>query len=253
MPKTAPSRKPNMAVFGPSGSGKTTSLRNLDPATTLVLNIESQAFPFSGDWPYNYFFESSKEVLAFAEELKTKPKWKHIRVVVLDSFGAFNQQTYMHEWQVNKSKPEGSRDGWAVINNTNNAGNILLHRLRQASHFYSIVLGHDEFVTTITPTQVRIVKHCMEHPKGKEWQGKIERLFVFAFLSSVQISKDANAKAIYKFRTQSDGIISAKSPMNVFENLHIDNDLRAIINRCEEFYWKSSYDEMVSKAIEDRS
>ena len=40
--------KPNVIVVGKSGSGKSTSLRNLNPEKTAVLNTERKQLPFKG-------------------------------------------------------------------------------------------------------------------------------------------------------------------------------------------------------------
>ena len=40
--------KPNVIVVGKSGSGKSTSLRNLNPERTAVLNTERKQLPFKG-------------------------------------------------------------------------------------------------------------------------------------------------------------------------------------------------------------
>ena len=40
--------KPNVIVVGKSGSGKSTSLRNLNPKTTAVINTERKQLPFKG-------------------------------------------------------------------------------------------------------------------------------------------------------------------------------------------------------------
>ena len=38
--------KPNIIVVGKSGSGKSTSLRNLNPKSTAILNVERKQLPF---------------------------------------------------------------------------------------------------------------------------------------------------------------------------------------------------------------
>ena len=38
--------KPNIFIVGPSGTGKSSSLRNLNPATSIILNTEQKALPF---------------------------------------------------------------------------------------------------------------------------------------------------------------------------------------------------------------
>ena len=37
-----------IAVVGASGSGKSTSLRNLDPETTFIINVAGKPLPFKG-------------------------------------------------------------------------------------------------------------------------------------------------------------------------------------------------------------
>ena len=40
-------------VLGKSGSGKSTSIRNLDPTTTFIINVVNKPLPFKG-WKNNY-------------------------------------------------------------------------------------------------------------------------------------------------------------------------------------------------------
>ena len=40
----------------------------------------------------------------------------------------------------------------------------------------------------------------------------------------------------YFFSTQTDGTTTAKSPMGMFLDLHIDNDLKEVINACRTYY-----------------
>ena len=42
-----------IAVAGQSGSGKSTSLRNLDPTETFIINVASKPLPFKG-WRSKY-------------------------------------------------------------------------------------------------------------------------------------------------------------------------------------------------------
>ena len=42
-----------LALVGQSGSGKSTSLRNLDPTKTFIINVASKPLPFKG-WRSKY-------------------------------------------------------------------------------------------------------------------------------------------------------------------------------------------------------
>ena len=42
-----------IGVVGNAGSGKSTSMRNLDPKTTFIINVAGKPLPFKG-WKKNY-------------------------------------------------------------------------------------------------------------------------------------------------------------------------------------------------------
>jgi hypothetical protein len=61
----------------------------------------------------------------------------------------------------------------------------------------------------------------------------LEGLFTYVFFTTVQ--KDENDKPTYKFITNSDGTCTAKSPIGMFPELYIDNDLKLVIDRINEY------------------
>lgn len=61
----------------------------------------------------------------------------------------------------------------------------------------------------------------------------LEGLFTYVFFTTVQ--RDEENKTSYKFITNSEGSCTAKSPMGLFEDLYIDNDLKLVVNRIKEY------------------
>lgn len=61
----------------------------------------------------------------------------------------------------------------------------------------------------------------------------LEGLFTYVFFTTVQ--RDESNKTGYKFITNSEGSCTAKSPMGLFEDLYIDNDLSLVVNRITEY------------------
>lgn len=61
----------------------------------------------------------------------------------------------------------------------------------------------------------------------------LEGLFTYVLFTSVQ--RDEDNKTSYKFVTNSDGTCTAKTPMGLFSDLLIDNDLDMVINRIKEY------------------
>lgn len=61
----------------------------------------------------------------------------------------------------------------------------------------------------------------------------LEGLFTYVFFTTIQRDDDGNPS--YKFMTNSDGTTTGKSPMGLFNDLYVDNDLKLIIDRIEEY------------------
>ena len=68
---------------------------------------------------------------------------------------------------------------------------------------------------------------------GNRWKKRVEKEFVVCLYTDNHYSND---KTDYRFRTQSQGKDSAKSPMGMFDELYIDNDLQKVIDKCNEYY-----------------
>lgn len=61
----------------------------------------------------------------------------------------------------------------------------------------------------------------------------LEGLFTYVFFTEIQ--RDEDGLPSYKFITNSDGTNTAKSPMGLFSDLYIDNDLAMVIDRIDEY------------------
>ena len=61
----------------------------------------------------------------------------------------------------------------------------------------------------------------------------LEGLFTYVFFT--EVGHDDEGKPSYQFKTNSDGTCTAKSPMGLFTDLLIDNDLNFIINKIKEY------------------
>lgn len=61
----------------------------------------------------------------------------------------------------------------------------------------------------------------------------LEGLFTYVFFT--RLVTDDDNKMQYRFITNSDGTCTAKSPMGLFEDTFIDNDLKLVIERIKEY------------------
>lgn len=58
---------------------------------------------------------------------------------------------------------------------------------------------------------------------------------LFTYVLYTEITQDVEGKITYKFVTQSDGTNTAKTPMGCFDELHIDNDLKYVIEQIDKY------------------
>ena len=112
-----------------------------------------------------------------------------------------------------------------------------------AQHFYLVLKGAIDLRDDL---KVFVLVHAENtgdslNPNFKiKTQGKmidnmitVEGLFTYVLFTSLVKDNDGNIQ--YKFMTQTDGTTTAKSPMDCFESLLIDNDLQYVINKMDEY------------------
>lgn len=96
-----------------------------------------------------------------------------------------------------------------------------------------IFTGIDEIVQVAQPSgdtyNVRRIK-----VQGKQHEGCIEKEFLMVLFTEVKRDKEGNVR--YVFQTNSDGITSAKTPMGMFKDAYIDNDIAVVIEAAKKYY-----------------
>ena len=81
-----------IGVMGASGEGKTTSLRNLDPKTTFIIDSDKKGLTWKG-WKDNYSSDNKNYVktdlaqtaLAYLQRVDTEESFKHIKTFIVDT------------------------------------------------------------------------------------------------------------------------------------------------------------------------
>ncbi len=211
-------------ILGGSGTGKSTSFRNLNPKETFLISVLGKPLPFRGasskykpisgwdDMENNYFVSDNCErVLKCLQLVAKRPE---IKVLVIDDFN------YL---LVNQFMRRATEKGFEKF--TEMAKSI--HGLVEAmSH-----LRHDLFCVFTMHNELDATGFAKIKTVGKMLEEKVAiEGMVTATLHSLVIDGQ------YRFLTQRTDSHLARTPMDLFKDLYVDNDLNAIIHAIREYF-----------------
>lgn len=204
-------------VLGNSGTGKSTSLRNLDPSKTLLIQCIKKPLPFRAKgWKTRHSLKDEGNVIqtddpALIEKLMRQSPHE---VVVIDDYQAV---------MVNELMSRSSEKGYEKFTDIGrNAWNLFTAAGALAEHRRVYILAHtqtDEFGSVRMKTVGKMVDQTLV-PEG--------------YFTIVLRTDVINGQ--YLFRTQTNGQDCAKSPMGMFTEQHIPNDLAEVDAVIAEFY-----------------
>lgn len=202
-------------ILGQSGTGKTASLRNLDPAHTLLIQPVKKPLPFrSSGWAY---FDKAKApggnifVTDQAAQIVKLMRGTKRRVIVLDDF----QYILANEFMRRVLDKETGNAAFAKYNEiARNAWDILMAASQLEDNKRVYILGHtqeDENGRTKAKTIGKLLD---------------EKITLEGLLTIVLRTAVINGQ--YLFTTQNSGLDTVKTPLGLFDSDQIDNDLAAV-------------------------
>lgn len=219
-------------LLGESGTGKSSSLRNLDPKETFIISTTSKPFPWRG-WKKQYtkfdpksnpdgnWYQTSKSSNILKIVKYVNAKRPEVKVIVLEDV------QYSMSFEFMDRRNELGYQKFTDI------GGDFTDLLRSADSLRDdlklVFIAHSENVgDSMNP-------HYTLKTIGKLLNDKItpEGVFTYIFHTSVQPG-DGDTMS-YKFLTNNDGDHVAKTPMGMFNELYIDNDLAEIIKVIDEY------------------
>lgn len=209
-----------ICIAGESGSGKTTSMRNLDPKTTLYIDCDKKGLSWKG-WKKQYnetnknYIKTDFANLVSKALIKTNKEWKHIKVVVIDTINGL-----MVADEMRRSKERGY-DKWVDL----------------AACVWDLVcqsyeLRDDLMVIFTAHTQVDHDEDGYMFTRIKTSGKKLDKICLESKFTTVLMSKCVDGR--YLFETQAKNS-TAKSPMGAFDSFEIENDIVKVIKALEEF------------------
>lgn len=202
-------------ILGESGSGKSTSLRNFDKNEVLVFNIADKVLPFRKKLNViNLRKASYSERYSLIKQYISKYQEK-CKVFVID-----DSQYLMAFEMFDRAKETGY----------NKFTDIALD-FKNLLDFVQTSTNDDVTVYLLHHTEMTDTGKIKAKTSGKmiDNQLTLEGLFSIVLMTR---SYDGN----FKFVTKSDGLDPVKTPMEMFNDGEIDNDLKLVDKTIREYY-----------------
>ena len=209
-------------IMGESGSGKTTSMRGLDPKTTMYIDCDKKGLAWKG-WKQQYNTESKNYfacddpdiVLTLLKRVNREDQFQHVTVCVIDTLNGM-----MVADEMRRSKEKGY-DKWQDL----------------AFSVYSIV---DYALTVRENLTVIFTAHSQtDHDENgylftrtKTSGKKLDKIVLESKFPVVLLAKGDNGQ--YVFETHANHS-TAKTPLGAFETNQIPNDIVAVLKALEDY------------------
>lgn len=222
-----------IAIVGESGSGKTSSIRNLNPEEVFIISTTGKRpgirgakkkFPdvqltkdgFTG----NFYTTSNVDNIGKMMKL-ISTKRPEIKTIIVDDY------QYIQAFE---SMDRVDEKGYGKFTD-------------MAKHAYEVLkqgkeLRDDLFVCILTHSENtgdNLNPYFKIKTLGKLLDSVITLEGLFTYVLFTKVVRDDEDGVAYKFLTNNDGTCTAKSPLGLFSEKLIDNDLDYVIKAIKEY------------------
>lgn len=224
-----------IAIVGDSGSGKSTSIRNLDPEKTFIISttgkrpgvkgakkrypdfkINRETKEMTGNFYTSSNIDSIKKMMQIVNT-----KMPEVSVLVIDDF------QYLQAFEAMARVDEKGYGKFTDM--AKHAYEALKTGMDMREDLFIVIMTHSE------NTGDNLNPYYKIKTQGKMLDSVITLEGLFTYVLFTKVLKDDGENIEYKFVTNSDGTCTAKTPMGLFEDQLIDNDLDMVVRRIQEY------------------
>ena len=231
----------SIMVIGDIGTGKTASLRNLDPKTHFYINCDTgKELPFKGAKNYKTVLQDPKSNKLMGnidtEKCNTitttqikgisyllnliSNEMSHIKVVTIDTISSAMTSEFMSQAKM---------PGWdKFTDQALNTWNLITSVPKLREDLIVVVIAHSQLNKEGT--------RDFFNPGGKLIEEKAKPAAQYSLILETFVERISEKEVNYWFKTQNDGFNIARSPMEMFDNFLIPNDLNEVINTYYKYY-----------------
>ncbi len=214
----------SVLIIADSGSGKSTSMRTLDPKETFIINIANKPLPFKG-WKKNYTLigkDNPKGNMTSASSASgvmsamahVNDKMPHIKTLIIDDW------QYMSSFEYFERANEKGYDKFTQI--AANLAQVAKMPKDMREDLTIFFLTHSEESTDVNghrKVKAKTIGKMIDNTLT------LEGLFSIVLFGRVKKSEDV---LMYGFDTVNNGENTCKTPIGMFEDSFIDNDLQLV-------------------------
>ena len=223
-----------IAIVGKSGTGKSTSygefpelkIQGLKPEETCVINVCGKDLPFKG-WKNkykgkiseggNYLETSSADIISKSITYVSESR-KEIKNIVIDDGQFIMSFEFMRR---------AKESGYGKFSDIGvNIAKVLQASRDTRNDLKVYYLWHPERDMEVGLKMLTVGKMVNDYLT-------LEGLFTVILYTKVE--KDENNKIMYSFVTNNDGEYPSKSPIGMFKDLYIPNDLGIVSKTIDEY------------------
>lgn len=216
-----------IAIVGDTGSGKSTSIKHLDSKSTYIINVAGKELPFRGSGKlYNSENKNYKDISDAKEILKLlrtiSEKATHIKNIIIED------GNYIMAFNLVSKATEVGYTKFSVM--AQDMVNLIQEAKKLREDLNIFYFSHLEEVED----SGEVVNYKLK-TAGKmiDSQIKMEGLFTVVLYALTESKGD---KTEYFFATNRYKKYPAKSPIDMFTDLKIDNNLQIVVDKINEYY-----------------
>lgn len=212
-----------IGIMGDSGSGKTTSLRNLDPASTFIIDADGKGLSWR-KWTKSYNADAKNYSKTDDKDLILKilkgidANAPHIKVVVIDTLNGIMVADEQ------RRRNEKGYDKWADL--AWSVWDIITYALSMRDDITVVLTAH---------TQTERDESGYQFTRIKTSGRKLDKLGIETKLQALLLAQCVDGE--YTLNTGVGSSTStAKTPLGLYDVQTIPNDALTVINDLREYY-----------------
>lgn len=221
----------SILIIAESGAGKSTSIANLDPKETFIVNVANKPLPFKG-WKSKYKVWTKEDpsgnmyTRPIAKEIEgclkyVSEKRPEIKNIVIDDF----QYIFAFEY-FDRAEEKGFDKFTSIAKSMASISKLPIVLREDLNVFFLTHAEESQDLEGRRKFKAKTIGKLVDNSLT------LEGLFSIVLFGKVKKDKDGVMK--YIFETQNNGENTCKSPAGMFESFEIPNDLefvkQAIIN-----------------------